>query len=278
MNDTTNLDFQLIMIMSAGHSGSTLLNLLLNGHNNIQGMSEISNLNRFFTFYHPLEKSRFDSTYWKSVVRQFKKKTNIDIKSYDFSADNMKKGLTPDKRWLEVHRALYESIYKVGNKKNIVDASKWPKRIYWMLQQRWPIKVLYLTRDTRGVIFSYYKKWPINGMRAGLWISILNVVWKVLMVVKFPYFKIIHVKHEDLVENTSSELRRICEFLELPYQKKMLNFATNKQHGVMGNRMRFQRTNGIQLVEEWKTELSMLKKIKINILAFGVNLINGYVI
>jgi hypothetical protein len=52
--------------MSAGHSGSTLLNMLLNGHDDVIGLSEVDKIDRYIDGKFD-DNSKLKSTFWKNT-------------------------------------------------------------------------------------------------------------------------------------------------------------------------------------------------------------------
>jgi hypothetical protein len=64
------------------------------------------------------------------------------------------------------------------------------------------------------------------------------------------------VRYEYLASDTESELRRICDFLEVDFDAQMLDFAAADSHIANGNRMRFAESSDIWLDERWRNELT----------------------
>ncbi|MGY4688934.1 sulfotransferase family protein [Salibacterium sp. K-3] len=69
------------------------------------------------------------------------------------------------------------------------------------------------------------------------------------------------VKYEDLVSNTEYEVKKICEVLNLPFQKHMVdvrNFRDGKGNQWTNNSA-YKETNSIsqEFTDKWKTELSL---------------------
>lgn len=268
------MSVKIVLLLGAGHCGSTLLNLILDGHDDIFRASEINSLHPFYKDWY-INCSDDMKLFWDKVESCVEEKTQINIREFRFDAKSMRKGLKADDRWLEIHRQLYECIAKNSKKKIVVDASKKPKRIYWMLQKKWPIEIIYLSRDGRGLINSYIKKHPSGGFLPAFKIFALINLWRIFMRIRFPRVKRLHVRYEDFANSPEKQLKRICKFVGVEYQPKMLKFSDNKDYyGILGNHSRFQETDEIFVDESWKKELSW--KYKTIYMLFGrwLDLIN----
>ena len=58
--------------------------------------------------------------------------------------------------------------------------------------------------------------------------------------------QLLRVKYEHIVQDPNAELKRICRFLNVEFEKDMLNFANHVYHITNGNDMRFSRSSKIR--------------------------------
>lgn len=70
-----------------------------------------------------------------------------------------------------------------------------------------------------------------------------------------PEDRRITVRYEDLVENTTAALERLCHFLGIDFTESMLDFRTAVHHNVNGNDMKFASASELKLDVAWKSQL-----------------------
>ena len=118
---------RVIFIASLSHSGSTLLDLMLNAHPELVSVGELKQLSRFARFNKPKQPrctcgtpSLWDCDFWKSVndvTNRISGKTiaDINVEDYEefigFQKDNV---------------VLFKAIAEASGKQYIVDLSKSP--------------------------------------------------------------------------------------------------------------------------------------------------------
>ena len=82
-------------------------------------------------------------------------------------------------------------------------------------------KIIHIVRDVRDAALSARKIWHKNVLRfAQRWIDGLRILWKHLESV--PDTDYLEIRYEDLLEEPSSSLRRITNFLGLEFDENML--------------------------------------------------------
>jgi hypothetical protein len=259
--------------MSAGHSGSTLLNMLLNGHPEILGISEVSAINLFAKDKFQ-EKSTFNSSFWKNVRKSYFKKTGEKLEAIDIKLKN-KPGLQVYENWLEKNLALIEVIGKQSKTKYLVDTSKEYKRLYWLAQSPLNIKVILLTKNGKGISYSYLRKYGYAIFGNTIRRMYLLLLWFILIKLRFR-LPSIHVKYEDLATSPEFELKRICHFLDLKYEPTMLKYRQHDYHGILGNRMRMETNQKIFLDEQWKQKMPRKYQLLFDMYAGWINKLFGY--
>lgn len=160
------------------------------------------------------------------------------------------------KKGIENTAYLYDTVLKTRKKRFVIDSSKnFLKAI--ALYKRFPesTKVLLLTRDGRGVFHSRYcsgfsKKESLLG-----WYKFYSEAFFYLK--RFVSNKdLLVVRYEDLMADLEGELKRICIWAEIDFEKKMMKLDEGERHLVNGNGTRFKRHKGVKLDERWRSELS----------------------
>ncbi len=125
---------------------------------------------------------------------------------------------------------------------------------------RW--KVILLLRDPRGMAYSNKK----SGQRKGVSrpVSSKISVYKDFAKRALGLLKkstLVHfLKYEEICQDTSGAIRKVCEFLEIEYMQSMLEFKKDKGHTLMGNRMRLDDNQEIKEDLEWKVGLTKEEK------------------
>jgi hypothetical protein len=105
---------------------------------------------------------------------------------------------------------------------------RYMRRIHWILPEA---RFLHLIRDGRDVAVSVLPmNWGPESVReaAELWVERVTIGREQGPVV--PYME---VRFEDLVLDTEPTLRRVCEFLELPWEPVMLDYHERAEQRLM---------------------------------------------
>lgn len=171
---------------------------------------------------------------------------------------------------------LYDIVRDISKAYVVVDSSKvYIKGIDLYLRHPDRTKVILLTRDGRGVLYSSLKRQnPLNSS-VFLWTKYYS---RTLSLIN-KYVKdadVIRVKYEDLVENTDKELKRICDIVNLTYESNMKNFTEKIHHIANGNDMRLSKTSTINLDKTWKKNLTKPELEYFNRYAGELNKSFGY--
>ena len=85
------------------------------------------------------------------------------------------------------------------------------------------------------------------------------------------------MKYEHIVQDPTAELKRICRFLNVEFEKDMLNFVSHVYHITNGNDMRFSKSSEIRLDTEWMSELPEADRAFFDKMAGDLNRCLGYV-
>ncbi len=84
------------------------------------------------------------------------------------------------------------------------------------------------------------------------------------------------LRYEDFCREPEEELRRICEFLGLGFDPRMLVFGDADHHDVGGNRMRFSDDHTIRLDEAWRRTTTKENLAQFEAVAGSLNRALGY--
>jgi hypothetical protein len=134
-----------------------------------------------------------------------------------------------------------------------VDSSKSYLKAVGLYEQRpESVRVLVLTRDGRGVLYSDIKRNRPRRASVSGWLSQNTRALHVLV----RAADLLHVKYETLVSETAGEMTRICRFLGVDFDPAMLDFAAVTHHSTHGNELRMKRSAVIRTDDQWKERLS----------------------
>lgn len=227
---------KLIYIMSLSHSGSTLLNLLLGGHDNIISLGEI-----FSSFRKAKEQQKIctcgrsvnQCTIWSDVIHHIRSNINWQEKdSYELLLNNVK------------------NVY--GPSITIVDSSKSLKDFITLSSYDFgEIYVIYLIKDLRSFSFSQnsrtqkisknsWKKYFENN-------SLYTIYWwytenkKIIHHLNNNNINFIQIGYEELCFKPHKILKKICDFVGVEFTKNILTPENKQSHLIRGNRMRLDK-------------------------------------
>jgi hypothetical protein len=223
-------------IIGRPRSGTTLLRTMFDAHPNFCIPLEHSNLIHLQYKFGRIK-------YWdtKIILSLFHEFTsNKMIKHWTYDKAKLKKNLlsAPKKSsfsdLIKIIYSHYESVFPKNEQLIIGDKSPlnslYLKKLYNGAFTE--AKFIYLSRDPRDNISSI-KKLRSKGFSPS--IDILANGWKqsahqfLYMLEKVPQ-QILFLRYEDLIVHPKEELLKICDFLNIPFDKNMLNYHKTKQN------------------------------------------------
>ncbi len=176
--------------------------------------------------------------------------------------------------------SIYNTIYDVTGKLNIIDSSKKPEQLYYLAKTS-PgnkIKAIHIVRDSRGVANSKLKWEHSIGKQVRFSLFKGLIVWFLvnLKIKKtLDYLEDVdslRVNYEKLCEKPAEEIKKICDFIEINYSTKMLVMDAVGKHNIAGTPNRFGKQNeAIAKDEKWKKNINIRHTIIINALGSILN-------
>lgn len=257
-------------IIGCQRSGTTLLRLILNAHSNIAIPEE-------GTFWMPLLRRYKNDPYKNIPNKDLKNILNYIVKNNQF------------KLWCIDPSPLIEKILNLRNcsLKNLMEmfyvyyastqnkgiwGDKTPSffRMIPVLHKLFPeARFIHIVRDGRDLYLSWKKMHSLMkfiSLSAIEWKYKVNEIRKNLS--KIPFEKSMELKYEDLVREPQNVLKKICDFLRIDYEDKILNFweKSHKYIGKHHSELIF-RPISSKSVGKYKKELSYRNLRKYEILA-----------
>ncbi len=297
-----------VFIAGNGHSGSTLLDLLLGSHPLIISIGELKQFARYI-------KERKDCTcgtivakceFWTAVRNIILVQTEIDVfenpDKFPLSIQNSKNRLVHSSRQavrliiLSLPRQIaffllpllkaelrvaknalvvYDAVQQVSGIPIVVDSSKSPivMKLLSILRPT-DVKCIHIVRDGRAVLNSNLKKGKGLEFAIKSWVKTLELLEVLSKNLRKEQFFV--VKYEDLCLGSEKVLRTVADFLDVKFDERMLEFRGVERHNIDGNRMRYATTNEIRLDEKWARELGNEQLEKFEDIAGGYNRKFGY--
>ena len=254
---------RVIYIAGAAHSGSTLLDMMLNAHPEIISVGEVLKLNNVKYWKSGAVKATrcscgasglLQCPFWSRVnerIREMRGKTLADLNVDDYR--------THDEE-CEPNSILFEAISEVSGKEFVVDSSKMPRRLDYLLRQKeLDVYPIHLIRNPKGQIASVIDRFGIVG--AILRYEVVSAQTR--RTVKGVPHGVVH--YEDLVLDPEPTLQGILEPLGLKFHPLQLKWAEQVKHSFAGNHARWQTKSELVLDENWKRRLSRTQRLFIDI-------------
>ena len=264
---------KVIFIASLSHSGSTLLDLMLNAHPDVVSVGEVKQLRRYGRSTRARGRragctcgaqSLGASPVWSSVSAISESRTGrslneLNVEDYadvtSFDRDNV---------------LLFNAISETTNKRYIVDSSKHVLRLELLIRnQELDVFPIFLIREPEGQIWSCLRKnrkyAKLGKSAAGL----LGLTKRYVGTNRRIHKLVRHLPHavvryEELALNPEKALRALMERLGLSFNPSQLQWAIQERHNVGGNNMRFGKSSELTLDDHWRKKLSLGQRLAIS--------------
>lgn len=213
MTMTTQPDgLKTIGVCGAGHSGSTLLGMVLGSHSSAFYMGEGAKVRYLHDETKPLRKRVCkicgeDCPVWSKF--QWDKNRPLHAQLAEFTGAGVIVDTTKDERWIE---ARAEETRAAGGTPYLI----------------------FLTRDGRAVVNSRIRKYPERDPSDQIrqWVEKMSTSRELFEAFEGPKREL---RYEDLASDTEATVRALCEWLDLDFEPGMLDFTATQQHVLGGN-------------------------------------------
>ncbi len=250
---------RILYVMCPGHSGSTLLDLLLSRHSRIGTVGELKTLStkpevRCLCGVTPFSSCGF----WREVEARMKATSGLAFADLDLlSADPA--------RFTAHNAAVYAACAEVTGRSVLVDSSKSRPRLEGLLaSSAFDVTPIHLVRDPRGVVYSNVAKGRSLVRYAGKYRRGQRATRRLLA--GRPH---VVVRYEDLASDPERELERVMRELGFELEPQQLDWRGGERHSVGGNLMRFETDTEIQVDESWRGGLSRWQQWLVRALTLG---------
>jgi hypothetical protein len=223
-------------IIGPARSGTTLLSLILHNHNQCIAAPEIKH---FLYFYRKYNSISYVSKELQNDIRQFYNLLIIDTKNLIFNIDqeikpielNIGEKITYAQLIKLIYLSFYSKNKNIGNVTCIID-----KNPYYAFQVDKIIHVfpeanfICINRDYRANVLS--NRQSIKSHLKLRSIAYYSTIWKLYSaqlrdtIIKHPK-KSLRITYENLVLDKDNEVKRVMDFVNLPFDSKVFNFHEN---------------------------------------------------
>jgi hypothetical protein len=281
-----------VYICSAGHSGSTLLDMMLGSHPRCESVGEVLHLpmdmamNRDCACGQPMKSCML----WPSVVKTMGIDPYADPYALNLGyvvakvgdkrrTSSMHRVVTRAKNYMRLLKLqsgldwmrlltpgfdegidntikLYNIVRELTGKDIVVDSTKhYLRAIELYRRQPDATKVILLVRNGKGVFYSGLKRGFGRNYSLHAW---LNHYERALPLLEkyIPEEHRITVRYEDIVLNTKGTLESLCDFLGINWNERMLQFRSVVHHNVNGNDVKYESSSDLHLDTGWQSKLT----------------------
>jgi hypothetical protein len=231
---------KVVFMIGSGHSGSTLLSLVLGSHSTAFALGE------------------FWSVGWRidQVVDRTPSMCGICADECPFWSEPSRLSVLrsyfgggSSRNWLlsklndrlgAFRGNIYGRLFEWSGADVLIDSTKakgWSRRQlrpFWFWREVTPF-LIYITRDGRAVASSYLRKYPDRDM------AFVAESWAKGMLRREQYFRTfpenrrLRVAYEELATKPGEVMRSVCGWLGVTYEPEMLRYWQHDHHIVAGN-------------------------------------------
>jgi len=250
--------FRLVYITCPGHSGSTLLDLLISGHSRAVSVGEA----KHFTAGNGLSASCTcgssairECPFWLRVDAAMRRDSDLGLSDLDLANED-------PATFISHNAALFSAVAKITGKSIVVDSSKNVDRLERLIAcEEFEVVPIRLVRTPQGVVFSNQRKgrdWLDETTR---YIRHHRLAVRVLHGTAHTV-----LRYERLAEDPATQLAHLMPRLGLEFEPRQLELNGRERHNFGGNRMRMSATNKIETDLAWKQGLTMRQRAAIGLL------------
>ncbi|MHC4116295.1 MAG: sulfotransferase family protein [Planctomycetota bacterium] len=278
---------KLAYIMGASHSGSTLLAMLLGSHPQATTVGDTGGTidRKAFGYRCSCGREAAKCPFWRRIADNMGRR-GLDLDVSDFGTrfrfpENrfidrvlraeyrgpVMEAVRDSLLWLsagwrrqfrgivERNIALVEAVTEVTDSQVLVDSSKLPLRLKFLLRiPALEVKVIHLVRDGRAVAQTYIEHHGWSVMKSAIeWRR--DVLEEEELLARLGRERWLQVRYEDLCSDPQGQLEKLCVFLNMDPARVNVDFRSAGLH-VFGNGMRLSSEPRILLDDKWLTALT----------------------
>ena len=260
---------QVLYITSRGHSGSTLLSLLVSGHSQVVSAGELKMLSnpdpqRRLCSCHRQVPS--ECPFWGAVEQRVKDRVGCSLDQLLLMDGG------DDDTFLRHNEALFLSIAEESGSALIVDSSKSLPRLSRLLTVEaqgadFVLHPVHLHRGPFGTANSARKRGETLRQAVYNYTRLFFLTRERLRGVRA-----LRVYYERLAVAPRAEMARVMGWLNLPLEEGQFQWRDGVRRDIHGNDMRFGSSDQIRLDQSWRQQLTWSQKLGVLIWTLPVRL------
>jgi hypothetical protein len=294
-------NYQLVYILGGGHSGSTLLDLIISSAEEVYSVGELAFLDQYIgsaPASYKLTMGRICSCGEHMDVCPFWKSVNIGVKENILKTECFSESFKILINILNPFEHHFRFQIRIGNNKRvydkiaftarnikpnikyILDSSKDPRRLYELIRDptipKRNIWVIHLVRDGRGYIHSFQSfKRKKQGLKVRS-IPYYVVEWLLInflacIMIKKYRLNAIPISYDMFCQNPKAYISQINQWLKISNTGSLEEINHTVRHNIHGNLMRFLKIDGIVHDLSWQKGMGEFKKRILTLLLFPFN-------
>lgn len=290
----------LVYIAADSRSGSTLLDLLIGNHSEVVSIGELRRLHEHYNgnFACTCDTLFRNCDFWSAVEKRLNSDnlSLVNMQTLIPRSKNLLHDLTylmpsfiiqllsQNKSWLSQdidvaknNLLIADAICEENQTRYLVDSSKVFKfsRLFHLLRPKCS-KTIFLIRDGRGVCYSRRRHGSSFKSSTKVWAA--SQIKFFLLKLIIPRQNKLTVYYESLCKHPEREMRKICQFIGVPFEQNCVELVKRGKHNICGSAMRFKTDETqIQYDEIWRSALTREEKAQFRRSGAGIlNWMLGY--
>jgi hypothetical protein len=249
--------YRLVYVAGLGHSGTTLLDVLLASHSRAVGIGEAMRFSpgRGLAMSCTCAAGEvWDCGFWRRVDERLARAGAPGLREIDLSSDDAE-------RFRAHNVAFYDALYALTGCPVLVDSSKDLSRLARLLETPLDVLPVHLLREPHGVVYSYARKgrpWLSTALRYN---RHRRKARRLL-----GGREHVALRYEELASDPAGVLARVMPRVGLVYEPGQLEWAGRERHNCGGNRMRRASSSAIRRDDAWRRGLSPPRRWAISLL------------
>ena len=249
---------RVLYITSRGHSGSTLLSLLVSGHSQVVSAGELKMLSnpdpqRRLCSCHRQVPSQ--CPFWGAVEQRVREQVGCSLDQLQLVEGG------DDATFLRHNEALFSAIAQVSGSALIVDSSKSLPRLSRLLSvggqgAAFELHPVHLHRGPFGSMNSARKRGDALRQAAYNYTRLFFLTRERLRGVRA-----LRVYYERLAADPRLEMARVMDWLNLPLEEGQFQWRDGVRRDIHGNDMRFGSSDQIRVDQSWRQQLTWTQKL-----------------
>lgn len=244
----------IVYILGVGHSGSTLLDLLLGSHSRTFSVGELIALSstgkpgrHARILAEPCDcgaSSKCACPFWGEVDHRLQREHASSLRDIDLEPAD-------PAAFAAANRAIYDAIAAQSGREFIIESSKRASRFERLVAAGFDVRPIHIVREPHGVIASNLRKGHDWFAQCRNYSRKAHRTRRLLAGREF-----MRVRYETLATQPEQTIRAVMDWLGLAFEPGQLRWSRTVHHHLAGNRMRLTGDDTIRFDQRWKTELS----------------------